>query len=177
MLPDMRQKLPAFLKLGCLFLQLPSSNSSRPFFLAAGTLAQQRAELAAWLCILVLTCLLPPILIPLPGTVQSCLRCHQSELVPRCRFEGLADRVICDQPAEPTHHAAIRDLLEWETSSQAGMEPGTSIGGAVKDANLLSPRQSRAPRRDISARAAHRDDGCIHRHGFCVMEWMERQAR
>lgn len=32
MLPDMRQKLPAFLKLGCLFLQLPSSNSSCPFF-------------------------------------------------------------------------------------------------------------------------------------------------
>lgn len=85
--------------------------------------------------------------------------------------------MICDQLAEPTHHAAIRDLLEWETSSQAGMEPGTNIGGAVKDANLLSPRQSRASRRDISARAAHRDDGCIHRRGSCVMEWMERRAR
>lgn len=33
------------------------------------------------------------------------------------------------------------------------MEPATNIGGAVTDANLLSPRQSRAPHKDISARA------------------------
>lgn len=47
--PDTRQKLPVFLKLGCLFPWLCSSNTSRPVF-AAGALAQQRAVLAVGLC-------------------------------------------------------------------------------------------------------------------------------
>lgn len=111
----MRQKLPVFLKQGCLFLWLSNSSTSHPFsFFAAGAPEQQRAVLAVGLWTL------PPILIPIPGAVWSCLRCHQRELVPRCRFEGLAARVICDQPAEPAHPTAIRDLLERKHPASQG---------------------------------------------------------
>lgn len=70
--------------------------------------------------------------------------------------------LICDLGCTHTSHGT------WRPPGTGEMEPGTNIGGAVRDPNLSSPRQCRAPPRDFSARAAHRDDGCIHRSGSCV---------
>lgn len=95
---------------------MSGSDSLQSLFAAGAMLffamaCSRRGLCRLWGRILVLVVPLPPVHVPVPGTVQSCLRCNQSELVPRCRFEGLADGVIGAQLAELTHHTTIRDLL------------------------------------------------------------------